>query len=358
MNRQVVKSDHATITIPEIELELPALSQRLCPGETKSSASLTTVEGLLGHIIHDLSIDQEHRQSNNPQLYTDIQRILNSLQDMLDTKSQFTLILDDPSGQSCIEALVQSSLLQIKDNGQLDSCLFLEQYTRTKEQTEQLGFSSEPTKAIDDSGTTEESIYEFTGDCPSCQFVGCKTRMHPLDIPYFKQVIIMATVCDACEYKNSEVRSGSAISEKGKRLTLHLKTIDDLSRDILKSETCSLTIPEINLELEHGTLGGRFTTIEGILDQVKTELSDKLAPFSIGDSASSDPRYQNLSDVIKKLDQIISGSMKCAIILDDPLSNSYIQNINAPEPDPQLIIEEYDRTFDQNESLGLNDIEV
>lgn len=358
MNRQVVRSEYATITISEIELELPALSQRLYPTETKSTASLTTIEGLLRHIIHDLDLDQEHRQSNNSQLYDDIQRILNSLQDMLNGKSQFTLILDDPSGQSCIEALVQSSSIQIKDNGQLDPYLFLEQYTRTKEQTEQLGFSSEPTKMIDNSVTTEESIYEFTGDCPSCKFTGCKTRMHPLDIPYFKQVIIMATVCDACEYKNSEVRSGSAISEKGKRLKLHLETIDDLSRDILKSETCSLSIPEINLELEHGTLGGRFTTIEGILDQVKTELSEKLAPFSIGDSASSDFRYKDLSDVIKKLNQIISGNMKCNIILDDPLSNSYIQNINAPEPDSQLIIEEYDRTFEQNESLGLNDIKV
>lgn len=46
------------------------------------------------------------------------------------------------------------------------------------------------------------------------------------------------------------------------------------------------------------------------------------------------------------------------MILDDPLANSYMQNIYAPDPDPNMTIEAYDRTFDQNEELGLNDIKV
>ena len=44
-----------------------------------------------------------------------------------------------------------------------------------------------------------------------------------------------------------------------------------------------MTIPEIDLELTLGTLGGRFTTVEGILNQVYEELSDKL--FASGDSS-------------------------------------------------------------------------
>ena len=44
-----------------------------------------------------------------------------------------------------------------------------------------------------------------------------------------------------------------------------------------------MSIPEIDLELTHGTLGGRFTTLEGILDQVYQELSDKV--FASGDSS-------------------------------------------------------------------------
>jgi zinc finger protein len=46
------------------------------------------------------------------------------------------------------------------------------------------------------------------------------------------------------------------------------------------------------------------------------------------------------------------------LILDDPLANSYVQNLYAPDPDPSMEIESYDRTWEQNEDLGLNDMKV
>lgn len=46
------------------------------------------------------------------------------------------------------------------------------------------------------------------------------------------------------------------------------------------------------------------------------------------------------------------------VIIDDPLANSYMQNLYAPDPDPNMTIEVYDRTWEQNEELGLNDIKV
>lgn len=44
----------------------------------------------------------------------------------------------------------------------------------------------------------------------------------------------MSTNCDHCGYRDNEVKSGSAISEKGKRITLKVDDKEDLSRDILK----------------------------------------------------------------------------------------------------------------------------
>ena len=44
----------------------------------------------------------------------------------------------------------------------------------------------------------------------------------------------MSTNCDICGYRDNEVKSGSAISEKGKRITLKVEDREDLSRDILK----------------------------------------------------------------------------------------------------------------------------
>jgi len=134
---------------------------------------------------------------------------------------------------------------------------------------------------------------------------------------------------------------------------LKVEDKEDLSRDILKSETCGLSIPEISLELHSGTLGGRFTTIEGILDQVYDELNEKV--LMTGDSVEPDSAFTKF---LAQLKQVKTVEVPFTLILDDPLANSFVQNLYAPDPDPNMTVEVYDRTFDQNEELGLNDIKV
>jgi zinc finger protein len=67
-----------------------------------------------------------------------------------------------------------------------------------------------------------------------------------------------------------------------------------------QSETSGLTIPEIDLVLQHGTLGGRFTTLEGMLDQVY-ELSEKV--FASGDSSDAEGR-RTFETFLKKLKEV------------------------------------------------------
>ncbi|CAG8648783.1 24805_t:CDS:2, partial [Gigaspora rosea] len=159
----------------------------------------------------------------------------------------------------------------------------------------------------------------------------------------------------SCGYKSNEVKAGGPIAPKGKKITLKMEEIEDLSRDILKSETCSLLIPEIELELRSGTLGGRFTTVEGLLRQVYEELQEKV-PFVSGDGAQQE-RKASFEKFLTKLNKVITGeTLPIHLVLDDPLSNSYLQNLNAPDPDPNMQIEIYERSWDQNEFLGLNDV--
>lgn len=94
----------------------------------------------------------------------------------------------------------------------------------------------------------------------------------------------MATTCEACGERTNEVKSGSGISDKGVRITLRITDPIDMSRDVLKSETCSLKIPELDFEVGAGTLGGKFTSLEGLLVSMKEQLSDG-NPLVSGDSA-------------------------------------------------------------------------
>ncbi len=74
----------------------------------------------------------------------------------------------------------------------------------------------------------------------------------------------------------------------------------------MQSETCSLEIPELQLELQAGTLGGQFTTVEGILARVKEQLSTS-NQFVVGDSSDSDSKMK----IFLKDLQLVSRSTVC-----------------------------------------------
>lgn len=87
-------------------------------------------------------------------------------------------------------------------------------------------------------------------------------------IPYFKEIIIMAFSCDTCGHKSTEIKQGGGISEKASKITFHVQNPEDINRDVFKSESCYVLIPEIDLELEPGTLGSVYTTVEGLLTKI------------------------------------------------------------------------------------------
>jgi len=266
----------------------------------------------------------------------------------------FTVKVDDPAGDSFIEFI----------GSMADPKWSMRTYNRTLEQNVAMGLTApeeeaeEPTKAegaeAEEGGEKREGeeIYVFPGICSSCGHP-IDTRMKKVIIPYFKDILIMSTNCDRCGYRDNEVKSGAAISEKGRKITLKVEDAEDLSRDILKSETCGLEIPEIDFVLQPGTLGGRFTTLEGILNQVYEELSEKV--FA-GDS--SRPDAGEFTTFLGKLKKVMAAEHPFTLILDDPLANSYLQNLYAPDPDPNMKVETYERNFQQNEDLGLNDMKV
>ena len=72
----------------------------------------------------------------------------------------------------------------------------------------------------------------------------------------------MAFNCAYCGLRQSEVKAGGAIPTFGTETTLYVKSPEDLKRDVLKGESASIGIPELDLLLMGGTLGGVYTSIE------------------------------------------------------------------------------------------------
>lgn len=158
--------------------------------------------------------------------------------------------------------------------------------------------------------------------------------------------------------RSNEVKTGGEVPDKGRRITLSVENKEDLSRDILKAESCAMSCPELNLSVEPGTLGGRFTTVEGLLTQVRDDLRSSI--YDVGDGGDSmDVNTKSKWDgFFGQLAAAINGEVKFTVILSDPLASSYVQSFTAPEPDAQMKVEDYERTAEEEEDLGLSDMKT
>lgn len=47
---------------------------------------------------------------------------------------------------------------------------------------------------------------------------------------------------------------------------------EDLSRDVIKSDTAKVSIPQLELHITTGSLGGLITTVEGLATSVQARL--------------------------------------------------------------------------------------
>lgn len=344
--RQVVKSDTATVKFIELDVEVP-------PGR----GQLTNIEGLLTTVIDDLESNQDARREQQPEIAAKVQDIIDKGRAMLAGQTfPFRVAIDDPAGNSFIAPDPRDGVGKWEKR----------EYFRTAEQNEMLGLADTRTATggmttgfDDDENAVTEQVYQFPSHCPGCMHP-CTTNMKMVDIPHFRQVVLMNTSCDDCGYKSNDVKTGGEIPKLGKRITLRVKNNHDLERDILKSESCALECPELHLSVNPGTLGGRFTTVEGLLTQVRDDLKSQIFETGTGHDGLAEDDKKRWTVFFDNLDKAVAGETEFTVILSDPLAASYVQSLadNPGEPDEQMTVEEYERTEEEEEDLGLKDMKT
>lgn len=377
LSRQLIKSDSASIVLPEIEFEIPPKTQK---GE------ISTIEGVLTQAANNLGLHQRERMEQMPDVGVKVAMIIMQLRKFASGESfPFTLILDDIAG---------NSFLENPGAPVADPNMTQEDYRRSKEQDLSLGLSEEiaghsdvniddsnnydglldkfgsETPAADDNEKEEneenrlgyDEAIKIPSPCPNCSTMGvCNTAM--TSIPHFKEVMLISFHCTQCAYKTTEVKAAGAIPTFGTQLTLHVKGPEDLKRDVLKGDNASISIPELDLELAQGSLGGVYTTMEGLMNKVYTNLRDN-NPFAMGDSANlhhsndESTSKQKFKDYLTKLRKYANGEIfPFTLVLRDPMGNSFISaplgSHLPPEADEHLDIEDYTRTYEEDDDIGL-----
>ena len=402
MNLQVIKSNTASVRLPELELEIPHTTQR---------GVMSTIEGILRKALDGLKEFQEQRREVDPATAEKLDTFMAELtMYAAGIKFPFTFVLRDPAGNSHIQNPVapkeyehmklsyfdrsaeESKLCGLRseaeksikeeyakkisdkilgslgESGDKDGDLgttkrkhYLDQSTKvsatfdiqdqSKKRMGWLSFDEKMAEYID-----TDSVSRFEVPCQNCEAMG-ELKTCQTNIPFFKEVVIMAFACEHCGFRSNEIKAGGSVPDKG---TVHTLTISgkdptDLHRDVLKSSTASIEIPELDFYMAPGSLGGIYTTIEGLLKQIHDKLLSA-NPFTYGDSADAESK-ENFNTFLQSISKLQEGCTPFKLILKDPMGNSFIYSPNMDGyDDDDLVTEEYERSYEENEELGLTDM--
>lgn len=184
---------------------------------------------------------------------------------------------------------------------------------------------------------------KFPGNCPNCNSP-VETRMIAVDIlinfdwltfilntlhiPYFKEVIVMASTCDSCGYKSNEVKGNWLVDDKlqcsrwpncstwSENHPQGWKSRGSESRHLeIWNSNCTYSRDRIRFftwytRREVWILESfpqeciRFTTVEGLLTGIKDDLL-KANPWVVGDSRQPGIK-ERYAEFIQKLDEVFN----------------------------------------------------
>ena len=71
-----------------------------------------------------------------------------------------------------------------------------------------------------------------------------------MEIPHFREIVLMAFECPHCGERNSEVQFAGLIGEKGRKYHLRVEPGDlrAINRQVVKSDHATLSVPELEFE--------------------------------------------------------------------------------------------------------------
>ncbi|KAL6894022.1 hypothetical protein ACP4OV_008120 [Aristida adscensionis] len=192
-------------------------------------------------------------------------------------------------------------------------------------------------------------LHEIESLCMRCGENGT-TRLLLTLIPHFREVVLMAFECPHCGERNNEIQFAGQLQPKGccYRLEVPSGQSEILNRQVVKSDSATIKIPELDFEIPPEAQRGTLSTVEGIIMRAVDELQ------ALQDERKKvDPqKAEAIDQFLVKLRSLGSGEAAFTFVLDDPAGNSFIENPHAPSSDPLLSVRFYERTPEQLAALG------
>lgn len=168
-------------------------------------------------------------------------------------------------------------------------------------------------------------------DCPICNArqsmeVTTKTEI----IPYFGEIMESTLLCSECGYKHADT---ICIDQKEPVKYTLLVGKDNLNARVVKSQSTTITIPEIGLKVEPGPQSqGYVSNVEGVLKRFEKAVKTALS------WAEEDHVKQNAVQILEDIERVKNGQKEVTMVLEDPFGHSIVMDDAAVKS--ELTVEE------------------
>jgi zinc finger protein len=168
----------------------------------------------------------------------------------------------------------------------------------------------------------DNPVTEIQSLCMNCHEQGV-TRILLTRVPHFREIILMAFECTHCGLQNNEVQSAGVVGERGLFQVCRVEDAKDMNRQLVKMESCSARIPELDFEIPAKGQPAMLTTVEGLLRRAIEGLSSD-QPVR---KAVDPDLHDRIEKIIEGIQELVDLKRPFHIEMDDPSGNSYIENL-------------------------------
>ena len=159
-------------------------------------------------------------------------------------------------------------------------------------------------------------------DCPVCKGkdtleMSTKTEA----IPYFGEIMESTLLCSECGYRHSDT---ICLEQKEPvRYTLKIKK-DKLNTRVVKSQSATLSIPELGLKVEPGPKSqGYVSNVEGVLNRFESAIATAI------EWAEEEQIKENALTILEKIENVKYGEETATLVVEDPFGHSVIVDSDA-----------------------------
>ena len=157
---------------------------------------------------------------------------------------------------------------------------------------------------------------ELDSPCIACGRKGVVNIVSNLDLPYLGEAMQTTYVCRSCGFKHSDLIT---LENRGAiRYEAFIEKEEDLSLRVVRSNSGTIRIPEIGVEIEPGLASESFiSNTEGVLDRIEEVVRILMSDAELD-------VHMKCEALLEKLGKMKSAEVPFHLVVEDPYGSSAI----------------------------------